>query len=328
MNLSERFRFQLHTRFEKELTTEETPLRLVFDEHEVTIKVQNSEQSLREAKWIIFSGGGFSSEAEAGAFAKKLRAAIDIAGLCTCNGINTGRDRASPWQVGRFSRQDCLIEENERLALMADGLSIHLDDVLTRDPVVSAAAVVTAQAANFIEALEQLSGQNLNLGDSLTGVRLLNMAKMEDQLLARLVLSLSAVEALGDEEKFTRRQAAPTKTVAGDVEQSCEEDLEALEVAEGIRKILLKLTIRQRVKRLLRRLGLEALQKDWDRLHSFRSGVLHGSVVLDDHELQELADETIGLCGKIVLSLVREQGVTIPTIADAHYFALAKGSRS
>jgi hypothetical protein len=37
MSRPEQFRFQLHTRFGKELTTEETPLRLVFDEHEVTM---------------------------------------------------------------------------------------------------------------------------------------------------------------------------------------------------------------------------------------------------------------------------------------------------
>lgn len=303
----------------KALTSDETSASFVFDDREVVMQNQEQDQPLREAKWMVFSARGFENEVAARDFGERLRSALDVAGVCTSNGIDTGNDKHTTWVSEEFARQLGMIKDEERIAPNVHGLSIHPDDDLTRFPVVSADAVVTAQVDGLVEALQQLSLQPLSLGDAAVGLRLLNLAIMDNQPLARLVLALAAVEALAEGENWTSNQACFIEKIANDIEEGSGGDSEQLEIADGIRKSLFRLSIRQGVKRFLGRLGLQDLQKDWDRLYGVRSGVFHGTLVLAEPEIHAIANETVTLCGKIMLALARDNGVAIPSIASTHY---------
>lgn len=312
-------RMRLRVRFGKALTSDETSASFLFDNREVDMRGQERDQPLREAKWMVFSARGFENEAAAKDFGERLRSALNVAGVCTSNGIDTGNDKTTTWVSEEFARQIGAIKDEERIAPNVHGLSIHPDDDLTKFPVVSAEAVVTAQVDGLLEALQQLGLQPLRLGDAAVGLRLLNLAIMDNQPLARLVLALSAVEALAEGEKWTQSQADFIKILANDVEEGSGGDSEKLEIADAIRKSLFRLSIRQGVKRFLARIDRQDLLKDWDRLYGARSGIFHGTLVLPEPEIHQLANETVTLCGKIMLALAHTNGVAIPSIASNHY---------
>jgi len=105
-----------------------------------------------------------------------------------------------------------LIKEHERIAPNVHGLAILPDDDYTRFPVTNAHATVTANPEHFTSALREL-GENgdTGFGRAVDGVRLLNLALMTSEPLAQIVLALSAVEELGQNEKWSEAQKALIK---------------------------------------------------------------------------------------------------------------------
>jgi hypothetical protein len=151
-------------------------------------------------------------------------------------------------------------------------------------------------------------------------VRLLNLALMTSEPLAQMVLTFSAVEELGQNEKWSEAQEALIKQLAGAAEASMEGTAaERTEVARAIRNGLFPLSLRQGVMRLLSRLGLHDLRKEWDRLYSIRSGIFHGTARLSDSEISQGAVDTVTLCGQIVLTIVAKDGTRVPSIASRHF---------
>lgn len=67
--------------------------------------------------------------------------------------------------------------------------------------------------------------------------------------------------------------------------------------------------------RVLTRLGLQHLRKEWDRIYGIRSGLFHGTVRLAEAEIGRLAFEAIGLCGRVILAVAARNGVKLPSIS-------------
>ena len=84
-------------------------------------------------------------------------------------------------------------------------------------------------------------------------------------------------------------------------------------------KLLHRFGLRQGVTRVLARLGLQHLRKEWDRVYGIRSGLFHGTAQLAEHEIAELANSAITLCGRIILTLAEGDGVTLPSVSDVHF---------
>jgi hypothetical protein len=139
------------------------------------------------------------------------------------------------------------------------------------------------------------------------------------------VLSLSAVEALAHNEKWTGRQRKLIERLAAELEETAKSDIEQLEVADALRKSLFRLSVRQAVKRLLADLGLSGCQKEWDRVYRLRSGMFHGTITFDEHEAHTLANDAIALCGRIILTVAQSTGVTMPAATSEYYPAVASG---
>ena len=182
-------------------------------------------------------------------------------------------------------------------------------------------ATVRADPAQFEGALTELAaGQRVQLSAAAEGVRLLNLALLNPQPLAQAVLAISAVEALGQDEEWTDGQTALLAQLAAQVEAGTSgQDDERMEIADALRRGLHRFGLRQGVMRVLARLGLQHLRKEWDRVYGIRSGLFHGTAQLAEHEIAELANSAITLCGRIILTLAEGDGVTLPSVSDVHF---------
>lgn len=317
------FRIRLRVRIAKGLTTESTSLHVIVANKAVTITSQNKEEPLNKAKWIVLNAGGFSTEEQARQFGTRLRSILQLAALSSRLGVDAGEDKPTSWVNEDFARSMGLIKDHERIAPNVHGLAILPDDDNTRFPIINAEATVTADPEQFLSALRE-SGENheIGFGPAADAVRLLNLALMTSEPLAQMVLTFSAVEELGQNEKWSDVQEALIKHLAQAAEAATEGTAaEREEVARSIRNGLFPLSLRQGVMRLLSRVGLDHLRKEWDRLYGIRSGIFHGTARLSDSEMSQAAVDTITLCGQIVLAIVAKDGIRVPSIAARQFFA-------
>jgi hypothetical protein len=315
------FRIRLRARLAKGLTTEATSLNVKVANKDVTITSQHKEESLNKVQWIILNARRFTTEEEAQQFGTRLCSILQLAALSSRLGVDVGENKPSDWMSEDFARSLGLLKEHERIAPNIHGLAILPDDDCTRFPISNAHLSVTADPEHFTSALRDL-GKNgaIAFGAAANGVRLLNLALMTSEPLAQMVLAFSAVEELGQNEKWSAAQIALIERLADAAEASTEVTPEQrVEVAKAIRSGLFPLSLRQGVIRLLSTLHLEHLRKEWDRLYSIRSGLFHGIAHLSDTEISKAALDTVTLCGQIVLAVVAKEGIRVPSIAATHF---------
>lgn len=317
------FKVRLRVLMGKSLTSDQTVLRVAVDGQNVEIKSQKVDEPLRHAKWVLFISGGFTSEPAARLFGERLKSIVSIAGVCTRNGIDVGEDRATSQMSQDWAREVGLIGQDDRMHPNVHGLLIHPDDGLSRFLNIHGSGVVTSDPVSFLGAIEEL-GRAVPLPSvtASAAVRILNLALKSAEPLTQVVLAISVVEALGQDEKWTENQKEMLSGLARSAEK--DESVEGKEVADAVRRGMHRIGLRQGVLRVLSRLGLEDLKKDWDRLYKDRSGVFHGTQQLAEHEMHDLAQSALTLCGRIVVALLRRDGVTIPTVTKMNYPDRAK----
>ena len=151
------------------------------------------------------------------------------------------------------------------------------------------------------------------------GVRILNLALMSAEPLTQVVLSISVIEALGQEENWTERQKVFLTRLARDVENAGGAGNDEKEIADALRRSMHRIGLRQGVLRIFVRLDISHLKKEWDRLYAIRSGVFHGTKRLSEPEMHELAQAAMTLCGKVLIALLRRDDIPIPAISEKHY---------
>jgi hypothetical protein len=288
---------------------------------QVTIVSQEKGQQLAEAKWIVLEARGFATEEEANDFGTQLRTITELAGACCRLGIDVGGRRPALWMKEEFARSLGLIGPHERMYPNVHGLAVLPDDDSIRFPVVRFEVAVHVDPAQFDCALTELAaGQRVQLSAAAEGVRLLNLALLNQQPIAQLVLALSAVEALGQDETWSEAQTALLADLAAQVEAgTAGQDAERMEVAAALRRAMHPVGLRQGVMRVLKRLGLQHMRKEWERVYDLRSDLFHGRAQLAEHEIAELANSAITLCGRIILTLAERDGVTLPSVSDVHF---------
>jgi hypothetical protein len=312
-----RHRVRLRVRLAKALDTSDVMLSQTVAGREVTIASQALNQPLSEALWIILSARGFLSEEEARSFGEQLCTITELAGLCSRLGIDLGVGKPTMWMSEDLARSVGLILPHQSLLPNVHGLAIVPDDDSIRFPSVQVEAKVRALPDHFVGALVELGAAlPVQLPKSAEGVRILNLALINPEPLAQIALSLSCVEALGQNENWTEAQAELIDELATQVETSAsEQDAERLEVAKALRRSFQRIGLRQGVLRVLDRLNLRQLQKEWDRIYGLRSGLFHGTVRLSEPEIAELAVASISLCGRVILALAATERVRLPSIS-------------
>ncbi|MDX8526846.1 hypothetical protein RFM68_20305 [Mesorhizobium sp. MSK_1335] len=321
MNKPIGFRVRLRVRIGKPLTTDELSRSVALSGQEVTIRSQQKDQPLSQATWIVLSASGFATEEEAKNFGARLRLLVEIAALSSRLGTDVGADFPTSWVNEEFARSIGLLQPDERLAPDIHGLLIIPDDDKTRIPTMEMKAQVTADPAHLLGALRELAETLPTTITAVTqGVRVLNLALMSSQPLAQIVLAFSAVEALGQDETWTKAQTALIEKLAEQTEKDASEnDLESLEVADALRRSLHRIGLRQGVVRVLTRTKLDELKKEWDYLYGIRSGLFHGTLAIDDHRISKLAVDAVTLCGRVILKVLEQEGVKVPKVASLHF---------
>ena len=200
------FRIRLRVRVAKGLTTEATSVQFVLANKEVTITSQNKAEPLSKTTWIVLGARGFATEEAAQDFGTRLRSILQLAALSSRLGVDVGEDKPTCWVSEDFARF-LGVKEHERIAPNIHGLAILPDDDNTRIPLMNPQATVTADPEHFLSALRE-SGESGDIGFGLVAnaVRVLNLALMTSEPLAQIVLTFSAVEELGQNEKWSMDQ--------------------------------------------------------------------------------------------------------------------------
>lgn len=320
MDECQSFRVRLRIRVGKALTTDESSITAVVAGRSVEIKPQDKNETLREAKWIVLTAGGFRTERDAQQFGEQLRTISDIVGICTRVGMNVGDDSATTCIDEDWARAIGLIQSNERIHPNIHGLIVIPDDGLSRFPLVNAQGTVTSDPAWLLESINELGTRvPLSLKAAAAGVRILNLALMSSEPLTQVILAISVIEELGQDEDWTDNQQFLLTRMSHEIVNSPGAGDEENEIADALKRSLHRIGLRQGVLRVFQRLELNHLKKEWDRIYSIRSGAFHGTRRISDSEMNELAQAAMTLCGRVVIALLRQDGISPPAIWEKYY---------
>jgi hypothetical protein len=285
----------------------------------VTMLSQERNQELSEARWIGLSANGFSSKKGAQEFGEQLRSITEMAGLCCRLGVDVGLGKLPAVVNEEFARASSFIQPHERLFSNVHGLSVVPDDENSHLPIVKMQATLRADPDQFVNSLAHLGGQiPVNLSMAAPGVWLLNLALINPKPLAQLAPALSAIEAMGQDEEWSTSQSKLIEVLTKQAETRSKNP-ENLEVAEALRRGLHRIGLRQGVNRVLGRLGLTHLTKEWDRIYGQRSGLFHGTIGLTESEIAELANDAVVLRGRIILALVERSSIELTEMTTVHF---------
>jgi len=128
---------------------------------------------------------------------------------------------------------------------------------------------------------------------------------MQREPVAQIVFAVSAVEMLGQDEAWSENQKRLLETLSIDAREANIGSIEErTEVALALTKSIHRLSLRQGVLRLLDRLGLSHLKKEWDSLYGERSALVHGLAPRPGVEYSTLAYRTVSLCGQILTKAI------------------------
>lgn len=329
------YRLWLKLRVGKSLATGEVALTASLAGREVTIKSERQSQPLSEASWLLAECRGFETEEDARAFGEELRRAVHLAGLCAKVGVDAGdpgQDRTLSWVNPEVLRTSGALGPDVRIGADIHGILVLPDDGNTLFVRLGQAeGRVRSNPDDFIQALEEAcSKPEVPGGDRpkiRRAVRVLNLAEMNNDPFAKVVLSISTVEGLATDPSWTQRQKELIKSAADWLEREHGSEEATGQVIEAILRAY-HTSFRQRVRNMLAENDLSHLWERWDALYLKRSRLFHDSGGdageqrgdrLEESELHTMAQESMRLCGRIVLSLAKRNGIAIPSRAAIHF---------
>jgi hypothetical protein len=320
MNIGSDYRMRLRFLLSKPFDSDKLEESIVIDGRIVTIKSRTKEQPLNEAKWLIAGANGFLNEADARMFGVKLRHAIQFASLEGRNGIDCGNDEAtSAW--GASFRQEIFEQTGKNLRNDLHGIDVFKNDDSAMFMTFSANLEVRAGMEPFLKSLVCVFPWIDKVNPKVERiVILLNNVLMNPEPVAQIILAISTIEGLGQDQELSAgqkqllKQLASLSMASSDITQA-----EADEVQDAILKIH-KLSLRQGVLRLLKNAGLD-LRREWDAIYSERSTLVHGLAPKPGIDYRPLADRTVKLCFRILHRLIEiEIGSTeLANISLANY---------
>ena len=330
-----RYRLWLKLRVGKALGTAETVLTASVAEREVTIQSERQSQPLSEAPWLLIGCRGFETEDDARGFGEELRRAVHLAGLSARVGVDAGDpgdDRTVSWFNPEVLREIGGLDPDIRIGPDIHGILVLPDDGKTLIPRMGrASATVRSNAGDFLRALQEaLPGRNASGRDRPSirrAVRVLNLAEMNADPIAKVVLAVSTIEGLASDPPWTDAQKGMIESAAAWLERTNRDGEEVRQVTKAIRGIRPE-SIRQRIRKMLESNELSVLWRDWDALYGKRSRLFHGGRRdggehrgdhLAESELHALGQEALTLCGKIVLSMAKREGMPVPGRAAVHF---------
>ena len=331
-----KYRLWLKLRAGKALATEESALTASVADRTVVIESNSQSEPLSKASWLVMGCRGFETEDDAREFGEKLRRAAHLAGLCARVGVDAGdpgEDRTVSWVSPEILRRGGSgLDPDTRIGPDVHGIVILPDDGKTLFVRLGQArGQVLSNAGEFVRALEDaLLNSDVSGGDSPSirrAIRVLNLAEMNTDPIAKVVLSISTIEGLATDPPWTGQQQQLIDSSVAWLERTHADGKDIRQVIEAIRRIR-RNSIRQRIRNLLASNELSGMWRDWDDLYSKRSRLFHGGETegsehrgnhLVESEVHALGQEAINLCARIVLSIAKREGIAVPGPAKVHF---------
>ena len=330
-----RYRLRLKLRTGKRLSSEEASLTATIAGRTVTIGSEGKAQPLSKATWLVLGCRGFETEERARQFGEALRRAVHLAGLSARVGVDAGdpgEDRTLTWFNPEAIHPEIRREHPEiRFGPDVHGIVVLPDDGNTVFMSGSAQAEALSNAEYFLQALEDALPESdpAPRGSPAVrrAIRLLNLAEMNKDPIARAVLAISTVEGLAVDLPWTERQRKLIDEAVTWLQATHGDQDGAEQVIEAIRRVRME-SIRQRIRRLLETNGLSSHWQAWDSLYARRSRLLHDRSSaggeargdqLEQTELHRFGQEATTLCAKIVLSIAKRSGLPVPGLAKVHF---------
>ncbi|MER8945190.1 hypothetical protein [Mesorhizobium sp. M0185] len=318
-----RFRF----RVAKMLALEKVEHEFEISGRTATLTGLNKEELISESYWLVVGVSGFKSEEEAKEFGQKLKIATSISSLFVRLGIDVGHDRGSGQMSADILAAMKAVDGKDRRSDV-HGIDVYVDDGTVGLFKVSATGVVRTQPDPFLPNIGQLIiDQSLKLPDSFEkAVLLLNAALMNPEPLAQLVLALSTVEGLGQQEEWSLGQKQLITHAAEVAKRDTKlSQTETEEVVKTIMNHSHRLSLRQGVLRVLEKSGLSDLKKEWDDVYGYRSVIFHEGRVGPNAEYSAFANRAVALCGHIILKNLEPHLKGAADMADS-YFPIQKAT--
>ena len=210
-----KYRLWLKLRAGKALATEESALTASVADRTVVIESNSQSEPLSKASWLVMGCRGFETEDDAREFGEKLRRAAHLAGLCARVGVDAGdpgEDRTVSWVSPEILRRGGSgLDPDTRIGPDVHGIVILPDDGKTLFVRLGQArGQVLSNAGEFVRALEDaLLNSDVSGGDSPSirrAIRVLNLAEMNTDPIAKVVLSISTIEGLATDPPWTGQQ--------------------------------------------------------------------------------------------------------------------------
>ena len=284
---------------------------------------------------MVMGCRGFEAENHAREFGEELRRAAHLAGLCARVGVDAGDPGENP-TVSWFNPEIlCGIEgldPNTRIGPDVHGIVVLPDDgktLFVRGG--HASGQVRIYAAEFVRALEEALPESDTPGSDFPSIRrairVLNLAEMNEDPIAKVVLPISVIEGLATEPPWTDCQKKLIERAAGWLQQNFGNGEETKQVINAILQVRRE-SIRQRIRKMLVANELSDMWSDWETLYNSRSRLFHGRTesgkeyrgdYLKESELHSLGQESINLCTRIVLSMAKREGISVPDGAKVHF---------
>lgn len=308
MKTTDTFRVRFRFRVQKKLSLEQTKRRLTVAGREVILSPQMPDTNIADSEWLVMNARGFESVHDAEEFAQKLKASTEFSSAITRLGTNAGVDKPTSG-FGKVVKDKFREEHGVLLRDNVHGIDVFPDDPNTRIAIISATGTVRSAPDPFLSDIDELYGLVDNASPRARDIILLmNYALTRTDPVAMIVIAVSAVEMLGQHEKWSAAQVQLIADTADAAEKSSTGTAqERGEVAEAIRRGIQKLSLRQGVLRLLKSLELGHLKRKWDDLYSERSTLVHGLAPQPGVDYGDLGFRTMSLCGRILLTEVARE---------------------
>jgi hypothetical protein len=232
------------------------------------------------------------------------------------SGPKSLQSQIRPWAQKRLSINRLGFVHRQLLRDNVHGVDVFPDDPNIRIFNVSATATVLTEPEPFLGDLNVFFDVAADASQKARDViLLLNYALMNPDPIAQIVFGISAVEMLGQDERWSVEQVNLLNRLATEAENAdIGTTAERNEVSRAIKRGVHKLGLLEGVRRLLTSLGLNQLKKEWDQLYRERSTLVHGLAPQPGADYTQLAHKSVSLCGRILLKVVANE---IP-LADKH----------
>jgi hypothetical protein len=303
------FTARLRFRVSKRLEIPASKQDVEFGPYKVILSAKNKDQPIRESEWLVLHVKALSTEEEARKVGEKLKIAVALSSARARLGVDVGNDK--PTSIfGDFVVHTIRDEFNVELRANVHGLDVYSEDSPVLIPNINIDASVSANPESFLNGIWRFFNEEWPITPQLQeAVILLNAALVNPEPLAQIVLAVSAVEMMGQDEEWSTSQKQLLKELANQARtSSIVTTTEGDEVAIAIQRGMHRIGLRQGVLRVLRRIGMPELKKEWDDIYGRRSSVVHALDSVDRRELSELAQRAMTFCGLVIFkSLIKEK---------------------